>query len=273
MEQARHAAFDLTGDEGIVARQQKASMLSWDRKKKKFVQGDGAGSDNKKIIKTESGARLPATYRSGRFDEWKNKKRIALPRIGEAEGDMARSAEKTDSRKYRHNQTPEAKPLDRQSTTYEKKLYQQKKKAELGAKDLANGPPGGGGKSNARNKSELRDVSTIRKNRQIQEQVSSCSSDIAIQVELATDHSHDHLLYSSDEPKTHGQAKRVVKAVVENDLFESAHLNSDYDWSCDGPSRYTLLVLTTASCNTVNLVVTMTCDARDILFTGLRQRL
>jgi ATP-dependent RNA helicase DDX54/DBP10 len=64
---------------------QKASTLRWDRKNKRVVKGDGGGADNKKLIRTESGARLPASYRSGKFEEWKQKKRTSIPRVGEAE--------------------------------------------------------------------------------------------------------------------------------------------------------------------------------------------
>ena len=82
-EQARNATFDLAGDEAIA--NQKRARLTWDTKKKKFIKGDGAGADNVKMIRTESGTKLPATYRSGRFDEWKAKNRMSLPRVGEIE--------------------------------------------------------------------------------------------------------------------------------------------------------------------------------------------
>jgi ATP-dependent RNA helicase DDX54/DBP10 len=59
--------------------------MTWDKKKKNFVQGDGVGADNVKLVKTESGVKLPATYRSGRFEEWKSKNKKSLPRVGETE--------------------------------------------------------------------------------------------------------------------------------------------------------------------------------------------
>jgi hypothetical protein len=173
VEQARNATFDLAGDDGVVARRQGFSQLTWDRKKKKFVQGDGTGSDNKKLVKTESGARLPASFRSGRFDEWKAKKRVVIPKVGDAEGDHARGQGSTGMNKYRHNNSYEAKPLDPKSTTYEKKVYMQKKKAEKAAEaDGAPGPKTGYAGQKAR--SELRDVNAIRRDRKVQEQV--CAS-------------------------------------------------------------------------------------------------
>ncbi|KAH9978704.1 P-loop containing nucleoside triphosphate hydrolase protein [Lactifluus volemus] len=72
-EQAKHATFDLAGDEGVAAQKRARSKMTWSKKKKNFM------------VKTESGTKLPATYRSGRFDEWRNKARVSLPRIGEAE--------------------------------------------------------------------------------------------------------------------------------------------------------------------------------------------
>ncbi len=97
-EQARGATFDLAGDEGVA--QRKRNHLTWDKKKKKFIQGDGAGADNVKMVKTESGTKLPATYRSGRFDEWKAKARVSLPRVGETENEASRAPR---GHKFKHN--------------------------------------------------------------------------------------------------------------------------------------------------------------------------
>jgi ATP-dependent RNA helicase DDX54/DBP10 len=65
----------LNGDEGEAQKAQKASQLKWDRKKKRFVKGDGIGSNNEKMIRSESGALLPASFKSGKFDEWKQRTR------------------------------------------------------------------------------------------------------------------------------------------------------------------------------------------------------
>lgn len=86
--QAASSAYDLVAatDEmdGRLA-PQKASMLRWDRKHKKFVKGDGTGSDNKKLIRTESGGKLPASFKSGSFDDWKKKQKVFMPKVGDAE--------------------------------------------------------------------------------------------------------------------------------------------------------------------------------------------
>lgn len=84
---AQSATYDLSANDENSAHSavQKASMLRWDRKNKKFVKGDGTGSDNKKMIRTESGAKLPASFKSGSFDDWKKKEKVWMPKVGELE--------------------------------------------------------------------------------------------------------------------------------------------------------------------------------------------
>ncbi|KZO98912.1 ATP-dependent RNA helicase DBP10 [Calocera viscosa TUFC12733] len=183
LEQARTATFDLTGDEALTGRQRHGSQLNWDKKKKKFVKGNGEGADNMKILKTESGARLPATYRSGRFDEWKAKNKTSLPRIGEAEPENARRGGSSScGRKFKHHGTTEAKPLDPKHVNYERKLRQAKKKEggeaegpDAGSPGKRGGKPGSKpgknprfkGKPVGRVKTELKTAQQIRKDRQV----------------------------------------------------------------------------------------------------------
>jgi ATP-dependent RNA helicase DDX54/DBP10 len=128
-EQAGRATFDLTTDEGVAGRQRRNSQLTWDKKKKKFIKGDGAGADNVKLVRTESGTRLPATYRSGRFDEWKASTRTSLPRVGEAEPEAITSKRAFGGgRKFKHTKVTAAKPLDKFSVGFERKVRQNKKK-------------------------------------------------------------------------------------------------------------------------------------------------
>lgn len=107
--------FDLTNDDGVAVRQRRQSQLKWDRKKKKFVKGDGGGADNVKLVRTESGTRLPISYRSGRFDEWKNAHRRSLPGVGEAEPESARQNTFNGGRKFRHNKMTEPRQRDKYS--------------------------------------------------------------------------------------------------------------------------------------------------------------
>ncbi|CDW99160.1 hypothetical protein [Sporisorium scitamineum] len=85
IQQASAASFDLAGDDATLGTQtQRPNVTRWDSKKKKFIQGT-VGADNKKMIRTESGVRLPASFRSGRFEEWKREKRVDIPKTGEVE--------------------------------------------------------------------------------------------------------------------------------------------------------------------------------------------
>ncbi|KAI0316257.1 DEAD-domain-containing protein [Amylostereum chailletii] len=178
IEQARNATFDLAGDEGRA--DQKRANLSWDKKKKKFIKGDGAGADNMKMVKTESGIKLPATYRSGRFDEWKAKSHVSLPKVGEAEGEMsARFAAGVGKRHFKHHAVKEAKPLDKYATDYERKSRQIKKRTEASGGDVPAGPgkakggkkPQGryGAKPMGRVKNELKSADQIRRDRKLME--------------------------------------------------------------------------------------------------------
>jgi ATP-dependent RNA helicase DDX54/DBP10 len=187
--------FDLATDEALTGRQRHDKQLNWDAKKKKFVRGAGEGADNVKIVKTESGARLPATYRSGRFEEWKAKTKAFLPKVGEAENEKRFSggtkAGRVGGKKFAHQGKPEAKPLDPLALGYERKLRQMKKRAEKegaveGEDDGAKGRRGDrgrkhdgkggkrekitgrryGGRSIGRVKSELKSADQIRKSRE-----------------------------------------------------------------------------------------------------------
>lgn len=174
MKQASNVTFDLTNDEGRAAKS--AATMVWDKKKKNFVKGGGVGADNVKMVRTENGTRLPATYRSGRFDEWKNKSRTSLPRIGEAENPThGRKPTGAGGHRFKHNKTETAKPLDKKNHDFERKVRQQKKKetaseASTDAKPYTT--PGGKKmgvrtKSYGRIKTELKTSAQIRKNRKV----------------------------------------------------------------------------------------------------------
>ena len=157
--------------------------MHWDKKKKRFIKGSGEGADNVKLVRTESGVKLPASYRSGRFDEWKAKSRVHLPKVGEAEADGPRKGTTlTGGKKFKHHQVVAPKPLDKLSQDYERKMRQQKKRQESGTEaDVESGPSSrpflgkkgkslgkrNDGKTVGKVRSELKTVDQIRKNRQI----------------------------------------------------------------------------------------------------------
>lgn len=177
-------------DEALTDR--KKRTLNWDKRKKKFIKGDGVGADNKKLIKTESGVRLPASYRSGRFDEWKTKSKVHLPRIGEAENPSVQGRKPigVGGRRFKHHKVVEAKPLNKLNKDYERKQRQHVKREGKMAGDsggrgsssssahnsmsshVRRGSKFGGrntGKSLGRVKSELKTADQIRKGRKLVE--------------------------------------------------------------------------------------------------------
>ncbi|PPQ67308.1 hypothetical protein CVT25_005892 [Psilocybe cyanescens] len=179
--QASRVTFDLTNDEGRA--EKSSNQQTWDKKKKKFIQGDGAGADNVKMVRTENGTRLPATFRSGRFDEWKNKSRVSMPRIGETENTAyaRKPSSGPGGHRFKHNKIIDAKPLDKLSTDYERKVRQLKKKSE-NAEASGSKPPqhaasnkkmgvrrGSYGRTYERVKTELKTSEQIRKDRKVSE--------------------------------------------------------------------------------------------------------
>ena len=151
-------------------------------------------------VKTESGAKLPASYRSGRFEEWSRKMRVSVPRVGERElegkgrgrGGVAGGGGGAGGRKFKHSKVTPAKPLDKLSKDYERKVRQLGKKTQGGAGgyDGDGGNEGAprtqhskdivkqglnskksryAGKSVGRVKSELKSAEQIRKAREVAE--------------------------------------------------------------------------------------------------------
>ncbi|KAI0225007.1 ATP-dependent RNA helicase dbp10 [Massospora cicadina] len=104
VQQAQNATLNLTNDDRVVGASGSKSQLRWDKKKKKFIRGDGAGSDNKKILKTEAGNRLPASYKQGLLTAWQKKRGAQLPRAGETElGDSRQKLQSAKTkRKFRY---------------------------------------------------------------------------------------------------------------------------------------------------------------------------
>jgi len=179
--QAHGASFDIAGDVTLTERHRR-NNTTWDKKKKKFIKGGGAGADNIKLVRTENGTRLPATYRSGRFDEWKKKTKTSIPKIGERETAQPASVRASGGRRWRHNKISEAKPLDKLSKNYERKARQLEKKQKnavdgdgegsqatpvkpTGKLPRKNSGKRSGGKSLGRVKSEIKTVDQIHRAR------------------------------------------------------------------------------------------------------------
>ena len=165
---AHSAVLDLGVDEEFA---QKARQVKWDKSKRKFV-GAGEGADNVKLIKTENGTRLPATYRSGRFDEWKKSSGVRLPRVGEEELNN-RGSQVKDGKIYKHQKVTEAKPLDPKQVGYERKARKLRKTSNSTSdvpSEQTSAPRQPGLSSRVRQaKSELKSADAIRKERRLKD--------------------------------------------------------------------------------------------------------
>ncbi|KAK9463637.1 P-loop containing nucleoside triphosphate hydrolase protein [Lipomyces oligophaga] len=132
MDSAASATFDLVGDEsrsgtGIVG-SNRTKLTKWDKKRHKYVtrpSGDEAtmGGKKGKMIRGENGVRLPASYKSGRFENWKaaHKRRDGVV-VGQRENphDAGAVAIPT-SRKFKHKDIRAPKPADKLRDDYHAK--------------------------------------------------------------------------------------------------------------------------------------------------------
>ena len=144
LDQARRVTVDMAGDDvGPAPAAQRVNPQRWDTKKKKFVMGDGTGADNQKLIRSETGLKLPASYRSGRFDEWQREQQVALPHVGQDESAMPATTRRMAASVQRggphrpgrrfHTQTKAPKPLDKLQYGYKRKLKERQRKQGSGA--------------------------------------------------------------------------------------------------------------------------------------------
>lgn len=155
---ARHVVMDLTNDDGAkgFAEPSRPSGMRWDKKQKKYVAraNDDDGSKGAKMIRGESGQKIAASFRSGRFDAWRKSNKIErLPRTGEAENTSAFKA--AGGRKFRHKEEKAPKEADKYRDDYHKK----KKLVKLAQEKRV------GRFSEGKGKMEVRGAEDIRKER------------------------------------------------------------------------------------------------------------
>ncbi|KAJ5159448.1 ATP-dependent RNA helicase dbp10 [Penicillium canariense] len=168
---SRTATMDLNGDEGQKNFGEQRSIMRWDKRHKKYVarQNDEDGSKGDRLVRGESGAKISASFRSGRFQNWKKGKRMSkLPRVGEAEtpglstgSGMPGGQGQGHGGRFRHNRQQAPKRADPLRYDYEK----QKKKNDT-ARERQQSQAGGAA---AGGKSEIRSTEDIRKARKLQQ--------------------------------------------------------------------------------------------------------
>ncbi|KAI9709564.1 MAG: ATP-dependent RNA helicase dbp10 [Bogoriella megaspora] len=159
----RSATMDLTNDESRgFAEPSKARGMRWDKKAKKYVSraNDEDGSRGKKYIRGESGQKIAASFRSGRFDAWRKAHKIdRMPRTGETEKTLNTLGGVRFGKKYQHSADKAPKAADR----FRDDFYVQKRRiAEAKERRVGQFKDGLG-------KSELRNTSEVRKQRALKE--------------------------------------------------------------------------------------------------------
>lgn len=168
---ARSAAMDLTADEGHPGFAEPRSIMRWDKRHKKYVsrRNDEDGSKGgAPLIRGESGTKIAASFRSGRFEEWKKNKRLTrLPRVGETESPSLRAEMDAvlSGKRYRHRKEQLPKPADPLRSDYENK----KKKIEAAKERQLAKAGGAAALASSKAKNELRSNEDIRKARKLKE--------------------------------------------------------------------------------------------------------
>ncbi|PYI23708.1 DEAD-domain-containing protein [Aspergillus japonicus CBS 114.51] len=168
---SRDAAMDLLGDEGSRGFGEPRTLMRWDKRHKKYVarQNDEDGSKGTRLVRGESGAKIAASFRSGRFDAWKKGKRLGrMPRVGEAEtpgmsADLDAAGRHGGGKRFRHRQERAPKRADPLRGDYEKM-----KKKNDAAKERQFSKFGGaaaGGKSEIRGTDDIRIARKLKQKR------------------------------------------------------------------------------------------------------------
>ena len=158
---ARGAAMDLTKDESVgFFEATRPSQMRWDKKSKKYVKlaNDEDGSKGRKLVRSESGQKIAASFRSGRFDAWQKSNRVKKQRTGEQE-DPRQARPPKAMGKFKHHADKAPKRPDK----YRDDFHKQKKRV-AGATPKPPTPSARHGK-----KGTLRSEDDIRKARELKE--------------------------------------------------------------------------------------------------------
>lgn len=150
---AAKATFDLDNDDKL---QKNSQVMRWDKKKGKYI--NSHSTDTKKYIIGENGQRLPATFKSGKFDEWKKQRNIKS--FGNA---MSENTEDPNAgKRFKHKRAAAPRAPDKFRDDYHKQKKKVEKALDSGIRVK--------GFNRAGQKQELRSTEQIRKGRQLKEQ-------------------------------------------------------------------------------------------------------
>lgn len=151
---AAAASFDLNDDDKIQNHKQTQTM-QWDKGKKNYV---NAKSTDKKYIIGESGQKIPASYRSGRFDNWKNQRKLPSLKTGAREQHSPSEFATGKDPRFKHNKTQAPKAPDRFRDDYQTQKKKVNTALENGMRVKGFNKPG--------QRNEIRSTEDIRKSRE-----------------------------------------------------------------------------------------------------------
>lgn len=162
--EANKAAFDIDAEDEKFAISKQAPKVVWE--KNKFVRKQ----DDRKFIISESGQRIPASFRSGKFDEWKEKHKVGNIKVGALEKSQGGIGNKFNSNlngsriggKFKHHNEKAPKMPKKGRDDYEKQMEKVKKAVERGV-------PVKGFIGKGSGRQELRDSEHIRKQREVKQ--------------------------------------------------------------------------------------------------------
>jgi len=165
VEAARDATMDLTNDEGAKGfGLPSRPKYRWDKRHSKYVStaNDDDGSKGVKMIRGESGVKIAASFKSGRFEKWRQQHRLGrLPQVGEMEkANLVRNFSLPSGPRFKHKQMKAPKEADKWRDDYE---VRKKRVAEAKEKRIGKFKDGEG------NRRELKTESDIRKAKELKE--------------------------------------------------------------------------------------------------------
>jgi ATP-dependent RNA helicase DDX54/DBP10 len=164
VESARSATMDLGGDESSKTFGEARGIMRWDKRHKKYVRRDNDedGSKGRKLVRGESGAKIAASFRSGRFEKWMKSNRVTrLGRVGEDErkgGTAGPAGSGLGGKRFKHKTQRAPKLPDRLRGDFEKQKLKVK-----GAKERAEAA------GSTTKQGELRSVDRMVKERRLKE--------------------------------------------------------------------------------------------------------
>ncbi|RKP30175.1 DEAD-domain-containing protein [Metschnikowia bicuspidata] len=147
---AARATFDLDNDDKL---QKNSQVMRWDKKRGRYV--NSRLTDTKKHIIGESGERIPASFKSGKFEEWKERNIRSLNSVEDA------GAETADKRRFKHRKVAAPRAPDKYRDDYHKQKKKVEKAIESGRKVKGFNRPG--------DKLEIKSTEQIRKDRELKE--------------------------------------------------------------------------------------------------------